>query len=61
MIQGCRKQVDSQVERKEGYELQYVMAIVIGCQWDGATLALKSQQPVMDFQRAGNKGCRKQL
>jgi len=23
------------------------MAMVTGCQWDGATLALKSQQPVM--------------
>jgi hypothetical protein len=27
--------------------LQLVMAMVTGCQWDGATLALKSQQPVM--------------
>jgi len=23
------------------------MAMVMGCQWDGAMLALKSQQPVM--------------
>jgi hypothetical protein len=36
-----------QVERWEGYELQLVMAMVTGCQWDGATLALKSEQPVM--------------
>ena len=36
-----------QVERREGYELQLVMAMVTGCQWDGATLALKSQQPVI--------------
>jgi len=43
MIQGCRKQV----ERKEGYELQLVMAMVTGCQWDGATLVLKSRQPIM--------------
>jgi len=28
--------------------MQLVMAMVTGCQWDGATLALKSQQPVMD-------------
>jgi hypothetical protein len=42
-IQGHRMQV----ERREGYELQLVMAMVTGCQWDGATLALKSQQPVM--------------
>ncbi len=41
MIQGCKKQVD----RKEGYELQ--QAMVTSCQWDGAMLALKSQQPVM--------------
>jgi len=43
MIQGCRKQV----ERKEGYEMQLVMAMVTGCQWDNATLALKSQQHVV--------------
>jgi len=41
MIQVCKKQV----ERKEGYELELVMAMVIGCQWEGSTLALKSQQP----------------
>jgi len=45
MIQGCRMQV----ERREGYELQLVMVMATGCQWDGATLALKSQQPVMLF------------
>jgi len=38
-----------QFEREEGYELQLVMAMVIGCQWDGAMLVLKSQQPVMYF------------
>jgi len=43
MIQGCRMQV----ERREGYELQLVMVMAMGCQWDGTTLALKSQQPVM--------------
>jgi len=43
MIQGCRKQV----ERKEGYELQLVMAMVTGCQLDDVMLALKSQQLVM--------------
>jgi len=43
MIQGDRKQV----ERKEGYELQLIKAMVMGCQWDGATLALQSQQPIM--------------
>jgi len=37
MIQGCRKQI----ERKEGYELQLVMAMVTGCQWDNVMLALK--------------------
>jgi len=31
MIQGYRKQI----EKKEGYELQLVKAIVTGCQWDG--------------------------
>jgi len=36
-----------QVERREGYELKLVKAIVMGCQWHGATLALKTQQPVM--------------
>jgi len=35
-----------QVERREGYELQLVMVMATGCQWDEATLALKSQQPV---------------
>jgi len=43
MIQGCRMQV----ERREGYELQLVMVMATGCQWDGATLALKSQHPVI--------------
>jgi len=43
VIQECRKQV----EKKECYELQLVMAMVMGCQWDGAMLALKSQQLVM--------------
>jgi len=43
MIQGCRKQV----EQKEGYELQLLMTMVTGCQWDSAMLTLKSQQPVM--------------
>jgi len=38
-----------QVERREGYELQLVMVMATGCQWDGATLALKSQQPVMSM------------
>jgi len=37
MIQGCTKQV----EKKEGYKLQLVMAMVTGCQWDGAMSALK--------------------
>jgi len=32
MIQGCRKQV----EKREGYELQLAMAMVMGCQWNGA-------------------------
>jgi len=43
LIQGCRKQI----EKKEGYELQLVKAMVTGKQWDGATLAMKTQQPVM--------------
>jgi len=43
MVQGGRKKID----KKEGYELQLVMATVTGCQWDGAMLVLKSQQPVM--------------
>jgi len=42
MIQRCKKQVE-----RRGYEWQLVMAMVTGCQWDCATLALKSQQPVM--------------
>jgi len=37
MIQGCRKQVERK-ELKEGYELQLVMAMVMGCQWNRATL-----------------------
>jgi hypothetical protein len=36
-----------QVERRKGYELQLEMVMVMGCQWDEATLALKSQQLVM--------------
>jgi len=47
MIQKCRKQV----ERKEGYELQLVMTIVMSCQWDSATLVLKTQQPVLFYQQ----------
>jgi len=43
LIQGRRKQV----EKKEDYELQVVKAMVMGRQWDGATLAMKTQQPVM--------------
>lgn len=39
-----------QVERKEGYDLQLVVAMEIGCQWDGATLVLKSQQLVRENQ-----------
>jgi hypothetical protein len=33
-----------------------VMAMVTGCQWDGATLALKSQQPVMGHKMGGGIG-----
>ncbi len=36
-----------QVERKEGCELQLVMVMMMGCQWDGATLALKPLQLAM--------------
>jgi len=36
-----------QVEKREAYELQLVKAIVTGCQWHGAKLVLKTQQPVM--------------
>jgi len=43
VIQGCKKQV----ERKEGYELHLVMAMVMSCQQDGITLALRSQQLVV--------------
>ncbi len=44
MIQGCRKQV----ERKEDYELQLVMVMVMASQLHRATSLLKSQQPVMN-------------
>ena len=42
-IQVCRMQG----ERREGYELQLVMEMVTSCQWDGATVALKSQELVV--------------
>ena len=44
MIQGCRKQV----EWKEGYELQLVVMMVMGCQCHGTTSTLKREQPVME-------------
>jgi len=37
MIQGHKMQI----ERREGFELQLVMTMTIGCQWDRATVILK--------------------
>jgi len=35
------------IERREGYELELLMAMVTGSLWRRATVVLKSQQPVM--------------
>jgi len=43
-----------QVERREGYELQLVKAIVMVCQWHGAMVAFKTQQPVIGASTIAN-------
>jgi len=45
MIQRCKKQV----ERKEGYESQLVKAMVMVCQWESRTLALKKSTSGYDI------------
>jgi len=36
-----------QIERREGYELQLVKALVTGSEWQRDTTLFKTQQPVM--------------
>ena len=36
-----------QIQRREGYELQFVKAMVTGSEWQRATTLFKTQQPVM--------------
>jgi len=42
------KGVGSKLKKKEGYELQLVMAMVTVCQWDGAMLALKKSSKIIN-------------
>jgi len=36
-------------KESKGYELQFVIAIVMDCHGDGATLVLKNQQPAINM------------